>query len=387
VPFEQIGQSAVKRLWRQKSELKAWRERVSPRAERMLKVTTALISDLHLGAASGRDLLRRGDVRAVLLEALDGVDELVLLGDVVELREAPLRDVIAAARPALADIATAMAGGRITLTAGNHDHQLAAPLIDRARLARRPLEPQTLAEPPRDDSPLGLVSRALAGPDLRVAYPGVWVRHDVFATHGHYLDVHNTVPSFERLANAAIQRVTGRVPEPRATVDDYEAALAPVYSLLFALAQTSRNGRPAVRSDTSARLRATLTRHPRPLAARFGVPAAVRALNAAGLGPLKADLSAVELRRAALRGMRTAVERLGVDARHVVFGHTHRSGPHARDEGWGTLVNSGSWILEPAFLGARPDASPYFPGHAVFVHDEGPPELRRLLHDLPSRGT
>src|SRR5215218_3547743 len=112
------------------------------------RMTTAIVSDLHLGAATGRDLLRREPVRAALIEALDGVDELILLGDVVELREAPLRHVMEASRPVLGEIGRAMAGGRVTITAGNHDHQLVTPLIEGLRLEGRPLEPQTVADPP-----------------------------------------------------------------------------------------------------------------------------------------------------------------------------------------------------------------------------------------------
>ena len=77
------------------------------------------------------------------------------------------------------------------------------------------------------------------------------------------------------------------------------------------------------------------------------------------------------------------VRRLGIDAPHVIFGHTHRSGPHPGDEGWGPLMNTGSWIHEPAFLGSEPKRSPYWPGHVVMVPDEGKPELRPLLDELP----
>ena len=45
---------------------------------------------------------------------------------------------------------------------------------------------------------------------VRVAYPGVWVREDVYATHGHYLDCHLTVPTLERLSLGAMSRVLGR---------------------------------------------------------------------------------------------------------------------------------------------------------------------------------
>jgi hypothetical protein len=53
---------------------------------------TLVISDLHLGSITRRDVLRRPAALEALLGALDGVDRLVLLGDTVELLEgAPRR--------------------------------------------------------------------------------------------------------------------------------------------------------------------------------------------------------------------------------------------------------------------------------------------------------
>ncbi len=60
---------------------------------------TLIISDLHLGSATGVDLLRRPELRARLLEALADVDRLVLLGDLLELRHGPRHEALAAARP------------------------------------------------------------------------------------------------------------------------------------------------------------------------------------------------------------------------------------------------------------------------------------------------
>ena len=54
---------------------------------RRARVTTLVISDLHLGARLGRDVLRRPEALDALLDALDDVEQLVLLGDVVELLE------------------------------------------------------------------------------------------------------------------------------------------------------------------------------------------------------------------------------------------------------------------------------------------------------------
>src|SRR4051812_9180058 len=53
VPFEQMGHSAVKRLWRQKREL------MRPSEDTLPPVLTAVLSDLHLGTRSQADVLRR----------------------------------------------------------------------------------------------------------------------------------------------------------------------------------------------------------------------------------------------------------------------------------------------------------------------------------------
>jgi len=88
-------------------------------------VRTLVISDLHLGAASGKDLLRRAELRAPLIEALREVDRLVVLGDGLELREAPHRAAAElAARlatgptAAYAAIKSALAGAGTTDLAG-----------------------------------------------------------------------------------------------------------------------------------------------------------------------------------------------------------------------------------------------------------------------------
>jgi hypothetical protein len=72
----------------------------------------------------------------------------------------------------------------------------------------------------------------------------------------------------------------------------------------------------------------------------------------------------------------------------VIFGHLHRPGPVEPDHrswttGAGTrLVNCGSWVYEPAYLGSGPADSPYWPGTCVLVRGDGPPEQRSLLRDL-----
>jgi hypothetical protein len=358
-------------------------------------VRTLVVSDLHLGAASRADLLRRPDLREPLLEAVAGVERLVVLGDGVELREAPQREVAELAAPFFADAGRALGpDGELVIAAGNHDHGLVAGWID-ARLLTEPpgflgLE-QRIA--PRDAGQLAATLAEHAAPArVSVAYPGLWLREDVYAIHGHYLDLHTTVPTFERIATGAMARWVVRLPETGATADDYEAVLAPLYAWLHALAQRSGHDTLSAGAGASARAWVALAgegRRRRPLRAAAlgaGYVAAAAGINAMGLGPIDRDLSGSALRRGGLRGMREVLGRLGVTAPHVVFGHSHRSGPWPRDDPaeWETpagsrLLNAGSWVYQPHFLSERPNASPYWPGTAVLLEDAGPPRLVRLL--------
>ena len=105
---------------------------------------------------------------------------------------------------------------------------------------------------------------------------------------------------------------------------------------------------------------------------------------------MRADLSGPELRRAGLRAMRAVARRLRIDARHVIFGHTHRAGPLAEDDAadWalpagGRLANAGSWVLERAWT-RDGTGGPYWPGGAVEIDGDGVPRHVRLLDDVPA---
>jgi hypothetical protein len=343
-------------------------------------------------------VLRREGPLAELCSELAGVDRLVVLGDALELRHGPVRDALAVAEPVFAAFGEALgAGAQIVLLAGNHDHALVEPWLEERgrRRAPDPLGLEERAGPRASDATARLAKAAAAGgAELDVAYPGIWLRDDVYATHGHYLDRFNTVPTFERLAAGAMARVVGQVPESGATPDDFESALAPLYAWMHAVAQTPHGAWSAGGQASSARMWQTLAGEgQRPLRARaLGalLPVAIAAINRAGLGPVKPDLAGHELRRAGLRAMGEVVRRLGVDAPHVIFGHTHRAGPLPADAPgeWrvdgaaAQLHNTGSWIHEPIF--ARGDhTSPYWAGRAIEVRDDGaPPELRRLVEEL-----
>jgi predicted phosphodiesterase len=359
---------------------------------------TAVISDLHLGCRSHTWLLSRPDAREILAESLESADRLVLLGDLLELRESPLADVLEAAAPALEAIGRAMAGREVVIVPGNHDHQLAAPLLDELRVegSLRDLGVERIVEPP-DRGAVGRIAQLLGPAKVRLAYPGVWLRDDVYAMHGHYLDCHNTIPTMECLAVAATTRAIGGLPNGRRIPADYEAAIGPTYALTYTLAQsqgpvakllagrTTLEAWKRLNGSGGPAARSRLRRLGGQAISRVVFPGAVAAINRAGLGPFEADISGAALRRAGLHSIRAAIEALGIDAAHVVFGHTHRSGPQPGEEadwqlpGGGGLVNSGSWIHEPAFLGHEPKRSPYWPGTSVWVEDGAAPELRRLV--------
>jgi hypothetical protein len=356
-------------------------------------VATLVVSDLHLGSRAGGDLARRPELRAPLLAALDGVERVVLLGDVLELRDRPLAEALEESRAFFEDLGEALGDREAVLVPGNHDHHLIAAWMSRRRGEGSPVGLAERVAPADASDAAAALTGWLGRARLELSYPGVWIRPDVYALHGHYLDRHVTVPSFEPLAVRASERIQRREGGPSEGVEAYEAAIAPVCAALYELAQSRTIGRLGGGGHVSQRAYRVLAgdgRGRRPLHHRlfsqYGFPAAVAAINAVGIGPVLADLSGRELRRSGLRAIGQVVEGLGIEAEHVIFGHTHRGGPFGDDEaeewtapGGARLVNTGSWIFEPLFAGRTPNASPYWPGGVVHVPDRGAPELRRLL--------
>ncbi len=422
---------------------------------------TLIISDLHLGGLTGIDLLRRPAVREALLREFEGVNRLLLLGDVLELRHGPPHEALAAAQAFFEDVGQALAGKELVITAGNHDHQLVSAWLERrAALAPAPLELEHRIVA-GDASPMLAQIAEWAGPArVEVAYPGLWVRPDVYATHGHFLDCHLTLPTLERIGIGAIGRLLERPESSLASVDDYEALTSPIYGWRDAMVRYGRAGaalngvatvrawralgggrgvneKPASRAGAAgsgireggtglggsgrgddgapraplngdtrdggdlrdgglrgggAGVCSAITRRLRVSARRWalrrGFPLAVAAVNRAGMGPVRPDLSRDELRRSGLRAMGEVAARLGLGDAYVVFGHTHRAGPFPRDaqaewrgRAGARLVNCGSWTFDSIFVTAKPGESPYWPGACVLVPESGPPELKRLLLD------
>jgi Calcineurin-like phosphoesterase len=355
---------------------------------RFAAVPTAVISDLHLGAVSGRDVLRLPEPRERMKAALAGADRVVVLGDLLELREQPVARVLETAEPALAALGEACRGKEVLVVPGNHDHHLADAYLDRLRLEDATLGLEQLVVAGGHPGLLGRLVDMLGGASLELAYPGAWLREDVYATHGHQVDVHMTVPRPEAIMASAMRRVTlRRTPVSPA---DYEAILDPLYSLFHGIAQASSHTTMEKSSGASRSVWQTLQGGGPGafVAGRMALPAGVLALNAAGLGPFRSELSGAELRDSGMRAMAEAVDNMQIRATYVLFGHTHRPWPvEGRDSEWrsGTgalLHNTGSWYHEGSLISAAGPSSPYWPGWITWLDGSGPPRLENVLGEV-----
>jgi hypothetical protein len=329
-----------------------------------------------------------GCLRA-LCGAVAHADRLMLLGDVVELRERPLRDVLPDALVILRTLGESLgAPAEVMLLAGNHDHRLVVPALERRERAQPLGVAAELSRRPTD--PVSALADALGSDRTRIAYPGWWPREDVWATHGHYSDRHTTVPIFERLSAGLMVRLSREPARGPTVAEDYEAVLGPLYGWIDASVETARSQRDL---DSSERAWLALSdssrRGLRDRALRAGFPVAVGALSRAlHSGSLSPDLSRAALRDGPLVAMGEVAHRLGVQAAQIVFGHTHRAGPLPGDDParWRTpagaaLLNTGCWVRESSFLGPDPARSPYRAGFAAWIEDNPtiPPELVNLL--------
>ena len=352
-------------------------------------VRTAVVSDLHIGGLADADVARGGKPLEALVEAVAGADRLVVLGDALELRERPLAEALEVARPAFEALGGALSGGRVVLVPGNHDHALAEPWLARLRLDGEGLPADGEWPVAPEDGAAGRIAAWMPGVEVTLAYPGLWLRPGVYATHGHYLDLHLTVPRLESIAASAMGRVTG-LGKSAESARDYETILAPLYAFYAGLAQGASANALARGGSLSRTVWKRVSRDERPSAARFllgrvTIPGAVAALNGLGLGPFRATLTGEELRRAGLLAMARVSDVLAPEAETVIFGHTHRPGPLPGDDlaEWTTLSgtrlwNTGSWLYEAAFVRTGRD-SPYWPGTVLTLDDEGPPRIQNVL--------
>ena len=387
-----------------------------------------VISDTHFGAWTGRDLLAEEFFLERLAPQLDGLDELIFLGDLFDFLFGAVEEAVGAAEGLLALIAEKLAGGRLVFLAGNHDHHLVH-RDDEDRLET------LLATGHRPELPPGpgffreFLERKLPGVEIEVAYP-TYRCGDVLCTHGHYLDPHANLTGSrgDRLLTRTLWAIAAGGPEQPTCIEDYESITTLLTEWLYIAAQMP-HGTHAQQNVFRAAQRASR------LAQALGAPvrgaerlaAKLRDRNAPAGGdpslPSEAHYDAVVRDEAArqareqpqggaalsrplypeptvvarsdpsehaLEAFAQVVRNLGWggEGQQIVFAHTHQPLADVRCAGDGRnrYWNTGSWIYEPD-LGSRQAYARYlryaWPGTAILIDSEAPePRLLELLADL-----
>lgn len=330
---------------------------------------TLVVSDLHLGIRGHRDVLRRPAALAALLDVLQEIDRLVLLGDTFELITRQPRRALTAAEPVLRAIGAQMAGGQVLLLPGNHD----APLIRAwVQVNGQTLTADTVLDP-RITHALASAVTWLGPGEVIVHYPGVWLDERTYATHGHYLD-HHLIPESPVGLPRRLLRIQ---PREHAVPFDYEHGRI-----------RSHHSRDTVAGQALQRpvdAGADLVRH-------RVLPHLPRMLQGARLTPVTAAAVDLQMRRAALPALGHVLRQLGIRAEYVIFGHVHRVGPLPEDRPgqWQTVdgahvFNSGSWLYESMLVDRATPPHPYWPGGAVLIEPGQAPRAIGLLDGLDRR--
>lgn len=309
---------------------------------------TLVISDIHLGQGGGISVLTRPRPLAMLLDALDRHDRLVLLGDTVEMQEVHPAQSFPVAEPVLRAIAERLGPHKqVLLLPGNHDHAL---VREWAQAAGPGLARENVV-PPNASESLARVVSWLGATRVEVHYPGVWLGDGVWATHGHYLNHYlRPMSSYGFRPPTAVAPATPA--ESEHVVED--PASEPHF----------RDGMLPER---------WLDRH-----------------WPTRLAPLSSFLLDRQMQRHALPAMVGVVQALDVEADWVIFGHVHRRGPRDRDDparwsgegGRPRLLNTGCWRYEPVVVRRLDAEASYWPGGAVSIGDDGIPRSVGLLDAL-----
>lgn len=401
-------------------------------------MATAVLSDTHIGAWQLNDLLRYPFFIRRLSAALEGVDEVILLGDILELRFQQLEEALRVSAPFFAAVGAALRVGRgrygrpprVVYVAGNHDYHFALQLIEREQ--ERALERGEIKRGDRyrftgrvrGTAEMFLIRelRRMLGPGVDVEFTYAYHRLEtpagpLLAMHGHYLDLHLSSPG-ERLLALVQQAVTAyRLEAPRPSFDLYDAVLRPQNELLHWIGQSPAGAQ--VQSELWRRLRGGTRQVPRGLLARLRRAAARRAF---GVGEALAGAAARQLTRRVLQEDVTTISPAratgvheGIQAfmdslfalqddlfrlegwreppAYVVFGHTHRPGPlPGLDDpdlwrpSWADrrvqVLNCGSWHYDIAHALTQEYHDTRWPGTLVMIPDDEPPYVLALLKDL-----
>jgi UDP-2,3-diacylglucosamine pyrophosphatase LpxH len=394
-----------------------------------------VISDTHFGAWTGRDILREPENLALLAPHLDGLDEVILLGDLFDLLFGRIEEAFRAAEPLLGLLREKLQGKRVVFLAGNHDYHV----IVREHEGTRETQLATGKSGTELEQEVlshlffrRFLAKQLEGVELLMRYP-TYKFGRVLCTHGHHLDPH------ARRTGSTGSKILGRLlwsialgggGEPR-TLEQYEAVTTLLTEELFTLAQlphgtaTQQNvyataqrlakamrvaespvralqhlvSRTRVRRDESqpvAAAPAVVSNYERARAEEGEVQAQTpRAAVEAATYSLVRRVRPNDPREHALRAFDKAVHTLGwnTEAQQIVFAHTHQPVADARLPGGKVSYwNSGSWIYEPD-LASLESYVRYlrcaWPGSVVVLDTDEPAprllELRRHLNPLNQR--
>ncbi len=385
-----------------------------------------VISDTHFGAWTGRDVLSEEFALERLAPALEGVDELIFLGDLFDFLFGAVEEAVDAADGLLALIASELAGKRLVFLAGNHDHHL----VHRDEEDRLEAKLAHGAAPPAGGAGPGFfqafLERKLPGVEVEIAYP-TYRFADVLLTHGHYLDPHARLSGSraDRLLTHTLWAIAAGGPEEPKCIEDYESVTTLLTEWLYIAAQmphgthaqqnvfraAQRAGRVASalgaplrgvrRLGEGLRSRSAASHH-LPSEAHFEAVVREEAARQAREQPISGPpwsvplypeptvISRSDASEQALEAFAQVVGNLGWDgeAEKIVFAHTHQPLADVRaDHGSKTRYwNTGSWIYEPE-LSSREAYARYlrfaWPGTAIVIDDEEPqPRLLELMADL-----
>ncbi|MGI8726581.1 MAG: metallophosphoesterase [Solirubrobacterales bacterium] len=195
-----------------------------------------VISDLHLGAWTGEDLLSDERFQARLEPALEGVDELVILGDLFDLLFGSIEEALAASETLFAMLRERLAGRRLVFCPGNHDLHFRV-LAEHERRARS-RGPGAVEEGAQPALLRSMLSDRLEGVDVQLRYPTHTVG-DVLLTHGHFLDPHARLSGGVggKLLTRTLWAIAAGGREDPRTVADYDAIVGFLTELLYSISQ------------------------------------------------------------------------------------------------------------------------------------------------------
>jgi UDP-2,3-diacylglucosamine pyrophosphatase LpxH len=392
-----------------------------------------VISDTHFGAWTGRDLLREEFFLERLAPQLEGLDELIFLGDLFDFLFGSLGEAVESAGGLLDLIAAKMPGKRLVFLAGNHDHHLVHRDAENrleAELAAGAVpgaETSPAVEPPGPAFFQAFLEARLPGVEVEIAYP-TYSFGGVLCTHGHYLDPHARMSGSRgsQLLTRTLWAIAAGGPEEPDCIEDYESVTTLLTEWLYIAAQmphgTHAQQNVFRAAQRAGRLGSTLAL---PVRGARRLVDDVRSRSGAGAGRLPSNdhfeavvrdeaarqareqplagppfsrpiypeptvISRSDPTEHALEAFAQVVANLGWDreVEQIVFAHTHQPLTDVRSSQSGTTRywNSGCWIYEPE-LGSRAAYARYlryaWPGTAIVIDDEAPcPHLVECLADL-----